>query len=148
MFYLRFFMKLKLVFPLMFFCFFVPSRPVMIVGCCRGRRLWRGSTAWRSKSLRTWRPDWRRPYWAPLGLVRRWCAAAEVSSTEAVCVGVGVWVVFIPLWFLYSTRKESLQQPGECQVEEERHSLETKYRPSRQVCLRELNYLFDFWITI
>lgn len=79
-------------------CFFVP---VMFDGCFRGRRLLRGSTALHLKSLRTWRPDSRRLYWAQLGLVRRWFAAAEVSSVreqQFACVTVSV-AVFV--WGVY-----------------------------------------------
>lgn len=79
-------------------CFF---SPVMFDGCFRGRRLLRGSTALHLKSLRTWRPDSRRLYWAQLGLVRRWFAAAEVSSVRGQkCVRVsGSVAVFV--WGLY-----------------------------------------------
>lgn len=52
----------------------------------RGKRLWRGLIAWHLKNPWTWRRDWRRQYWEPLGLVRRWFVVAEVVLyTVCVC---------------------------------------------------------------
>lgn len=44
---------------------------------------------------------------------------------------------------VYSFRKESLWQSGECEVEKERHSLAPKHRQSRQV--RVVFFLLDLY---
>lgn len=42
--------------------------------------------------------------------------------------------MFMETLHVSSPRKEPLWQPGKCEVEEERHPLATKHRPSGQVC--------------
>lgn len=76
----------------------------MFDGCHRGRKLWRGSTAWHLRSLRTWKLDWKRPYWELLELVRRWSAAAEVSRMRAHCVFVSMYVSAVGfVWRVYKS---------------------------------------------
>lgn len=67
----------------------------------RVKRLWRELIAWHLKSLWTWRHDWRRPYWEPLGLVRRWFVVAEVVCAECVFVSGVFLLAFMLLCLLF-----------------------------------------------
>lgn len=65
--------------------------------CFRGRKLCRGLTAWRLKSLRTWRPAWKKPFSAPLELDKKWSAAAEVNcmtKTSLFSVLANMWRIY------------------------------------------------------
>lgn len=60
----------------------------------RGRKPCSGSTVWPLRNLRTWRPVWRRPYWAPSEQDRRWSDAVEVQ----LMLGVRACVVMLHRW--------------------------------------------------
>jgi len=62
-------------------------------------------------------------------MVRR-CRGKKQQNTVVLCFSIVVYVRLVHRKHVYSCRKESLWQPGECQMEKERHSLETKYRQS------------------